>query len=86
MAKTGDVITSEFKGAGNTIIKIDIKRDEYGLPDYEDMKRKYSALYKDMQEGRILSAFAVSYGGIIEAVSKNHNLPIARWEFGEFLF
>lgn len=70
VARTGDVITSEFKGAGNTIIKIDIKRDEYGLPDYEDMKKTYSALYKDMQEGRILSAFAVGYGGIIEAVSK----------------
>ncbi|MBR1597846.1 MAG: phosphoribosylformylglycinamidine synthase [Lachnospiraceae bacterium] len=70
VAKTGDVITSEFKGAGNTIIKIDIKRDEYGLPDYEDMKKTYSSLYKDMQEGKILSAFAVSYGGIIEAVSK----------------
>ena len=70
VAKTGDVITSEFKGAGNTIIKIDIKRDEYGLPDYEDMKTKYSALFNDMQDGKILSAFAVSYGGIIEAVSK----------------
>lgn len=70
VARTGDVITSEFKKAGNAIIKIDIKRDEYGLPDYEDMKKKYSALYKDMQDGKILSAFAVSYGGIIEAVSK----------------
>lgn len=70
VARTGDVITSEFKKAGNAIIKIDIKRDEYGLPDYEDMKKKYSALYEDMQEGKILSAFAVSYGGIIEAVSK----------------
>ena len=70
VANTGDVITPELKSAGNTIIKIDIKRDEYGLPDYEDIKKKYSALYKDMQDGKILSAYAVSYGGIIEAVSK----------------
>ena len=50
VAKTGDVVTSEFKGAGNVIVKINIKRDEYGLPDYEDMKKTYSALYEDRQE------------------------------------
>ena len=70
VAKTGDVITSEFKGAQNTIVRIPVKRDEYGLPDYEDMKKKYSALYSDMQAGRILSAYAVGFGGIVEAVSK----------------
>lgn len=70
VAKTGDVVTSEFKGAGNVIVKINIKRDEYGLPDYEDMKKTYSALYEDMQAGKILSAYAVGFGGIVEAVSK----------------
>ncbi|MGN0154120.1 MAG: phosphoribosylformylglycinamidine synthase, partial [Lachnospiraceae bacterium] len=70
VAKTKDVVTPEFKGAGNAIVKIDIKRDEYDLPDYEDMKATYSALYEDMQAGRILSAYAVGFGGIIEAVSK----------------
>lgn len=70
VAKTGDVVTSEFKGVGNAIIKIHIKRDEYGLPDYEDMKNTYSALYEDMQAGKILSAYAVGFGGIVEAVSK----------------
>lgn len=70
VAKTEDVVTSEFKGAGNAIIKINVKRDEYGLPDYEDMKKTYSALYEDMQAGKILSAYAVGFGGIVEAVSK----------------
>lgn len=70
VAKTEDVVTSEFKNAGNAIIEINIKRDEYGLPDYEDMKKTYSALYEDMQAGKILSAYAVGFGGIVEAVSK----------------
>ena len=70
VAKTEDVVTSEFKDAGNAIIEINIKRDEYGLPDYEDMKKTYSALYEDMQAGKILSAYAVGFGGIVEAVSK----------------
>lgn len=70
VAKTGDVVTSEFKDAGNAIVKINIKRDEYGLPDYEDMKKTYSAIYEDMQAGKIRSAYAVGFGGIVEAVSK----------------
>lgn len=70
VAKTGDVVTPEFKGAGNKIVKISIQRDAYDLPDYEDMKKTYSALYEDMQAGKILSAYAIGYGGIIEAVSK----------------
>ena len=70
VAKTEDVVTPEFKEAGSAIIKINIKRDEYGLPDYEDMKKTYSALYNDIQAGKILSAYAVSYGGVVEAVSK----------------
>ena len=34
------------------------------------MKKTYSALYNDIQAGKILSAYAVSYGGVVEAVSK----------------
>ena len=69
-ASAKDVITPEFKGADHAIVKVSIKRDEYGLPDYEDMKKVYTALYNDMQTGRILSAYAVGFGGIVEAVSK----------------
>ena len=70
VAATKDVITPEFKGADHAIIKVNIKRDEYGLPDYVDMKKIYTALYEDMQEGKILSAYAVGFGGVVEAVSK----------------
>ncbi len=70
VAKAGDVITPEFKSEGNTIVKINVKRDEYGLPDYESMKETYTALNNDMQAGKILSSYAVSFGGIVEAVSK----------------
>ncbi len=70
VARTKDVVTTEFKGKGNTLVKLNIKRDAYGLPDYEDMKKSYSALYRDMQAGKVLSAYAVGFGGIVEAVSK----------------
>ncbi|MBQ4058829.1 MAG: phosphoribosylformylglycinamidine synthase [Lachnospiraceae bacterium] len=70
VAKASDVVTPEFKASDNTIVKINVKRDEYGLPDYEDMKATYTALYNDMQASKIVSAYAVSFGGIVEAVSK----------------
>lgn len=70
VAKTTDIVTPEFKAAGNILVKVDVKRDAYGLPDYEDMKQSYTALYEDMQAGRIESAYAIGYGGIVEAVSK----------------
>lgn len=70
VAKTKDVVTTEFKKAGSKLVKVDIVRDAYGLPDYEDMKKVYSAVYADMQAGKVLSAYAVGFGGIIEAVSK----------------
>lgn len=70
VANTKDVITPEFKSADNVIVIVDVKRDAYGLPDYEDMKQTYTALYTDMQAGKIVSAYAVGFGGIVEAVSK----------------
>ncbi|MGN0494930.1 MAG: phosphoribosylformylglycinamidine synthase [Lachnospiraceae bacterium] len=70
VAKTSDVVTTEFKAAGNDIVLVDITRNEYGLPDYEAIKKTYSDLYKDMQEGKVLSAYAIGFGGIVEAVSK----------------
>lgn len=70
VAKTSDVVTTELKAAGNDIVLVDIVRDAYGLPDYEAIKKLYSDLYTDMQDGKILSAYAVGFGGIVEAVSK----------------
>ena len=64
------MITTEFKGAKNAIVLVDVKRDAYGLPDYNELKKIYTDLYQDMQAGKVLSAYAVGFGGIVEAVSK----------------
>ena len=66
----GKVITPELKKAGNTLRLLTVKRDGNDLPDFEDMKAKYSALYEDIAAGRVVSAFALSRFGIVEAVSK----------------
>ncbi|MBP3232936.1 MAG: phosphoribosylformylglycinamidine synthase [Eubacterium sp.] len=65
-----NVVTSELKKAGNLLVKLDIDKDEYDLPVYADVLDKYAKVRKAVEAGLIQSAFAVGFGGIIEAVSK----------------
>lgn len=65
-----NVVTPELKKAGNVLVKIDIQKDAYDIPDYGYVLSIYYDLYKAICAGKVLSAYAVGYGGIIEAVSK----------------
>ncbi|MGX8695287.1 MAG: phosphoribosylformylglycinamidine synthase subunit PurQ, partial [Prevotella sp.] len=64
------VITPELKTAGNKLVLLDINEKEYGMPDYEDALNQYAALRKAIEAGQVKSAYALGFGGIIEAVSK----------------
>ena len=65
-----DIVTPELKKAGNALLLMKVDRDEYDLPVYSDALEKYAALRKAVEAGKIESAYAVGFGGIIEAVSK----------------
>ncbi len=65
-----DVVTPELKKAGNVLVKLDIKKDENDIPDYENVLNMYDLLHKAILAGKVESAYAVGFGGIIEAVSK----------------
>lgn len=65
-----NVVTTELKQAGNVLVKLDINKDEYDMPDYGDALDKYGRLYKAVKSGLVKSAFALGFGGIIEAISK----------------
>ena len=64
------VVTPEFKKAGSKIVVLKIARDAYDLPVYSQVMDSYEKLYKDMEAGNVISAYAVEAGGIAEAVSK----------------
>ncbi len=70
VSKAGEVITPELKGRGNKLLRICIPKDQYGLPDYEGTKKIYGKVHKLMQAGKIKSAYAVGYGGALEACVK----------------
>jgi phosphoribosylformylglycinamidine synthase len=70
VAKYQDIISDEFKEAGNLIVRFPMKRDEYDLPDYEDFIGQMNTFTALAGKGYIKSAFAVCGHGIAEAVGK----------------
>jgi len=70
IAKSGDVISTEIKKAGNVLVKFDLKKDEYDLPDYTQAIELYTKITQLMRSGKVVSSFALGFGGITEAVSK----------------
>ena len=70
VAKEKDIITPEFKAAGNKIVKFEIVRDQYEKPVYEEVMKLYYKIHDMIQNGVIISAYALESKGIIPAVSK----------------
>ena len=70
VAKQQDIITPEFKKSGNKIVKFDIVRDAYDMPDYEQAKVLYTAIHQLIQDKVVISAYTLGFGGVAAAVSK----------------
>ncbi|MDR2183695.1 MAG: phosphoribosylformylglycinamidine synthase [Clostridiales bacterium] len=69
-AKTENIISPEFKTAGNHIALLKTDYDENGLPDFEHLRRNYDLLHRLIAEKKVISAYAAGFGGIAAAVSK----------------
>ena len=65
-----DIITPEFKKAGNKIVLFEIERDEYDLPVYSQVMSLYNAVAKAIADKAVVSAYTLNAKGIAEAVSK----------------
>jgi phosphoribosylformylglycinamidine synthase len=59
------VLTPEFKQAGSRLYLLDIKREESGLPDFADVRRKYALVHEMAGQNKIRSAWAVDRGGVL---------------------
>ena len=70
VTKAGNVISPEFKKAGNALIVFPIQKDAYDLPDYESLLELYDKLTALHHEKTFVSAYALGAKGIAEAVSK----------------
>ena len=70
VAKIQDVITPELKKAGNKLVWLRAPKNQYDLPDYAGIMDQYEKLHKDMQDGKVISAYALDRHGIAAAVAK----------------
>ena len=70
VATLQDVVTPELKKPGNVLVKFDIEKDEYDLPVYDQLMALYDKITRMIHDKVLVSAYAVGFGGIAEAVSK----------------
>ena len=70
VASDKTIITPELKKAGHKLVLVQIHRDAYDLPDYEEIKGLYGRFFEDVKAGRIVSAYALDGSGLAAAVSK----------------
>ena len=70
VAREGDILTPELKKAGNKLLYFKIDVDEYDVPNYVNVLELYDGIYRLMQEGFLISAYALDTKGICAAVSK----------------
>ena len=70
VASDKTILTPELKKAGHKLVLVQIHRDAYDLPDYEEIKSLYGRFFEDVKAGRIVSAYALDGSGLAAAVSK----------------
>lgn len=70
VAHEQDVLTDELKDAGDDLVLFPVKRDQYDLPDYDNLKQVYDAVSKNIKSGLADASYAVGFGGILEAAAK----------------
>lgn len=65
-----NVISPEFKKAGNKVFIFQSKRDANELPDFEVLKTQYDKIHQFICDKKIISAMSLTDGGIAAAISK----------------
>ncbi len=64
------VISPEFKSAGNNIYLIKHNELENYTPNLEELKDNFDFVSANIEAKNIISAYALSFGGVIEALAK----------------
>jgi phosphoribosylformylglycinamidine synthase len=65
-----NIISPEFKNAGNKIYFFNHVAQENGLPDYDALKAIYEFIFENIKAGKIVSIKTVKEGGVAVALAK----------------
>ena len=68
--KVDNVVSPEFKKAGSKVVLCKPEYDKNGLPVTESLLSLYNNVTALMREGKVLSAYTPTIGGVAEAVFK----------------
>ena len=64
------VISPEFKAAGHKLYIVKHTPLANYMPDTDQLKRNFDFVSSAIEQGKIVAAYAVGFGGVVEAVSK----------------
>ncbi|MCR4843089.1 MAG: phosphoribosylformylglycinamidine synthase subunit PurQ, partial [Eubacterium sp.] len=70
VADGNDVISPEFKAAGNTIVLFGIEKNDKEIPDYPSTRAGFDLIHGYIKNKVILSAYALGAGGLAPALTK----------------
>ena len=68
--KTGNIVSNEFKKAGDRVCILAPEYDENGLPTSESLLRNFDTVTGLLRSGMAVAAYTPGYGGVAEAVFK----------------
>lgn len=68
--KVSDVISPEFKKSGNKVYLVSAELDENSLPKTDSLLSVFDKITKLMRNGKVVSAYTPTLGGIAEAIMK----------------
>jgi len=65
-----NIISTEFKKAGSQVVIVRLRKDEFNLPDFDQLRTSYTRIHELVKAKEVLAAHSVRQGGIAEAVSR----------------
>lgn len=68
--KVKNIISKEFKNVNSNVVVVNLKIDENGLIDFEELKRNYSKIKELVDKGCILSSSTIKFGGIARSIAE----------------
>ncbi|MEG2159927.1 MAG: phosphoribosylformylglycinamidine synthase [Chryseobacterium sp.] len=65
-----NIISPEFKQAGNKLYLFNHTPQENGLPNYDELKEVYELIFENIKAGKIVSVKTIKEGGVAVALAK----------------
>ena len=68
--KVKNIVSTEFKVAGNKVILVELNIDENGLLDLKELQKSYTVIKELVDKNIILAASTIKQGGIAKTISE----------------